>query len=217
MRYESALQVIRFLKRSYGAPASISCIARNISLSYQPTHKHVRTLEHHDVIETVKAGREVLCQLRASTATQVWLSLLALEERERLLGSDGALGALAKALEPTVSHGTMAGLEAVAIREVPEGMAPEVALLVHGSGGGDLARRFRARCRATCPDTPVRSFTGEELAERLSESEEQCRWVMSSTPLYGEQRFWAALLPDEASPEASLLTVCATPARPRGE
>ena len=201
MRYESALQVIGFLKQVYGTPVPILRIAQNIDLSYQPTHKHVRTLEQLGVIETLKSGREVLCRLRASEATHVWLALLALAHRSLLLKDSGPMGEIAATLRRTVSQLTTAGLQSVAVREPTEDNEPEIILLVEDSARRSLLRRFRARCRSVHAKAQVVAVTCGELDEQLADPLERQDWVAHMSPLHGEQHFWAAVLPCDAVPD----------------
>lgn len=197
MRYESALEIVRFLKRVYGTPVPILRIVQNINLSYQPTHKHVRTLEQLHVVEAVKRGREVLCGLRASEATHAWLALLAVTDRGTLMAAEAPLGELATVVRRTVLHHAPAGLEAAALREPQLDTPPGVVLMVNGESRDAALRRFSARCRSVVPDGEVCALTWEELDERLADPLERQNWVAHMHPLHGEQRFWAAVLPDE--------------------
>lgn len=201
MRYESALEIVRFLKRVYGTPVPILRIVQNISLSYQPTHKHVRTLEQLGVVEAVKRGREVLCGLRASEATHVWLALLAVADRGMLMAAEAPLGELAAVVRRTVVHHAPAGLEAAALREPGPATPPGVVLMVNGEDREAALRRFSARCRSVAPDGKVWAVTSGELAERLADPLEQQDWVAHMHPVHGEQRFWEAVLPDETGME----------------
>lgn len=199
MRYESALEIVRFLKRVYGTPVPILRIVQNISLSYQPTHKHVRTLEQLGVVEAVKRGREVLCGLRASEATHAWLAMLAVADRGALMAAEAPLGELAAVVRRTIFHHAPAGLEAVALREPQPNTPPGVVLMVNGEDREAALRRFTARCRSVAPDGEVSALTRDELVARLADPLEQHNWVAHMHPVHGEQRFWAAVLPDEAT------------------
>ena len=196
---ESALQIIGFLKRCYGTPVPILRIAQNIRLSYQPTHKHVRALEQQGVVETLKAGREVLCQLRGSEATHLWLALHGLGERDRLLAESGTLSELIRTLQQTLSQPDLPGLEAVAITEPEPASVPEVIMLASLAAGELFLPRFRARCRAVNPQVQVTVLEARELREGGLSEEQRQRWVAEGIALHGAQRFWEAVLPEEAA------------------
>jgi len=200
VRYESALQVVAFLKRTHGTPVPILHIAQNIELSYQPTHKHVRALEQRGVVETAKEGRVVLCRLRATQATHLWLSLLAVEEREKLIESHTVAGSLASMLREAVPEMPCDGLEALAV-QTPSGDGPLAAILLAESYARDrLAARFKTRCRPLRGATEIHALTFAEVAERIADPVERDFWVANTSPLYGEQRFWETVLPVDGDP-----------------
>lgn len=193
MRYESALQIIGYLKRAYGTPVSILRIAQNIDLSYQPTHKHIRALARQGAVETAKQGREVLCRLRASTAAHLWLSLLALEDRGRPERDDRDQTRALEALRETVSDMPTEGLEALALQRV-QGVT-RVVVLVESYAREEIEHRFRVRCEALGETAEVLALSFADLSGLLADPLERELWVADSTPLYGEQRFWEAVLP----------------------
>lgn len=95
MRNASALQILRCLREHLGEEVNIRRICSQVSLSYQPTYAHVRALEAQGVVQTRKEGREVLCSLRPSPATYLWLGLA---EEESLPAWAPSLVALARSL-----------------------------------------------------------------------------------------------------------------------
>ncbi len=198
MRYESALQIIGYLKRAYSAPVSILRIAQNIDLSYQPTHKHVRALAKQGAIELAKQGREVLCRLKAGTAAHLWLSLLAVEERVAPGGVPlGQTHALA-ALRDIVPDMPTEGLEALALQQT--GNVPRIVVLAESYARDGLRRRFAVRCESLGLNAEILVLSFADLAQLLADPLERERWVTQSTPVYGEQRFWEAVLPDNGVP-----------------
>jgi len=195
VRYESALQIIAYLKRMYGTPVPILRIAESITLSYQPTHKHVRSLSAHGVIETAKAGRQVLCRLRASEATHVWLALMAQQQREQLLDAGGPMGSAAAELLGAISQMPTEGLEAVAVQEPADERQPSAVLLVTSHARDVLHRRFKTRLKPLLAGTGMLVATFAEVAALLANPLERHYWVAHSHPIHGEQRFWQAALP----------------------
>lgn len=195
MRYESAMQILGFLRDSYGTPVPIRRIAQNIDLSYQPTYKHVRALEGQGVIATAKTGRDVLCELRCSEATHVWLSLLAMAERESLLA--GPRGELVALVRQTVRQVPSEGLQAVAVR-TETGSPDGVLLLAEEPLRESLVARFSARCASLDPTARVEAYSATQLAAMLTAEDVRRSWVTQVKPVLGEQAFWAALLPCQA-------------------
>ncbi|MFQ6096495.1 MAG: hypothetical protein ACE5O2_02125, partial [Armatimonadota bacterium] len=98
MRYESALKVVRFLKEHMGDRVSIRAICSGIELSYQPTYKHVRSLEREGVIRAAKQAREVVCEFVPSASTTLWLGLASVAERRELVATDGEAGEIVGAV-----------------------------------------------------------------------------------------------------------------------
>ncbi len=198
MRYESALQIIESLKRAYSAPVSILCIAQNIDLSYQPTHKHVRALAKQGAIELAKQGREVLCRLKAGTAAHLWLSLLALQERVPVDGICDSRTQAFSALRDVVPDMPTEGLEALALQQT--GNVERIVLLAESYARAGLERKFAVRCESLGLKAEIWVLSFADLAQLLADPLERERWVIQSTPLYGEQRFWEAVLPENGVP-----------------
>lgn len=195
MRHESALKIVRFLKSTYGTPVPILRISQAVGLSYQPTHKHVRALEKQGTIETAKQGREVLCRLKATEAAHLWLGMLALEDRARLARDGQVVGQMAGILRDTVPDLPTEGLEALALRVPETGGAPRVVLLVESYAREGLRRHFVTRCGDLAEGAVFEVYTFAEVAASLADPLEHARWIAESTPLYGQQRFWEAVLP----------------------
>lgn len=193
VRYESVLQILGSLKRSYGTSVTILGLSHSIDLSYQPTHKHLRTLDEHGVVELTKSGREVHCRLRRTTACAVWLALHSLQEHRRLLQAEGVTGALATSLSQTLSRCDCSGLQALALLEpeTPEA-APAIVLMACDEQSEELQRRFAARSHAVDQRIEVQAYTVDQVAT-LSATQRR-EWVVRGCALYGEQRFWQLTL-----------------------
>lgn len=193
MRFETALNLVRFLKRRHGTPAAILHIAQGVGLSYQPTHRHVRTLEAMGIIATERSGREVMCRLRASEETAIWLALLSMHERSELLKLPSPAGPLTAALRQAALHDPDSALESLAVRRSPEDQIAEVLVLARAAAVTQLRRRFAARTHAIAPIS-VTCHTDESWQEALDRPGERDRWVREAVALAQEQHFWARTL-----------------------
>jgi ArsR family transcriptional regulator, arsenate/arsenite/antimonite-responsive transcriptional repressor len=75
---------LRIVRRLAAGPATVGELIETVGLSQPLVSWHVGRLRAAGVVETRRAGREVLCQLRTSVFDEI-------AERERvLLGSGGA-------------------------------------------------------------------------------------------------------------------------------
>lgn len=193
MRFETALSLIRFLKRRHGMPAAILHIAQGVGLSYQPTHRHVRTLEAMEIIATERSGREVMCRLRPSEPTAVWLALLSVHDRADLLAAPAPTGPLTVALRQAASVGADTTLEALAVRCDTDDQIAEVLILARPHAVEQLQRRFSARTHAIA-QVPVTCHTAESWSRSLASPGERDRWVRESVALVHEQCFWTRTL-----------------------
>lgn len=200
MRYESALKIVRFLKSTYGTPVPILRVSQSVGLSYQPTHKHVRALEKQGAIETAKQGREVLCRLNATEAAHLWLGMVALEDRARLAQGSEVVGQMAGVLREAVPDLPTEGLEALALRAAGSGEPTRVVVFVESYARETLRRHFVTRCGDLAEGAVFEVYTFAELATALADPLEHARWIAESTPLYGQQRFWEAVLPCGQAP-----------------
>jgi DNA-binding Lrp family transcriptional regulator len=179
-------------------PAAILHIAQGVGLSYQPTHRHVRTLEAMGVIATEKSGREVMCRLRASDELAVWLALLSVQERGELLKLPAPTGPLVAALRQAACHDPDAALEALAVRRTAENEIAQVLVISRARAVEQLGRRFAARTHAIAP-VPVTCHTVGSWQETLAQMAERVLWVREAVALAHEQRFWTCTLQtDEA-------------------
>ena len=200
MRFESALKVVRLLKTAIGQPLSIRAICQAIDLSYQPTYKHVRSLEREGVIRTDKQGREVRCELTACAATSLWLGLVSVAERRELLAQGGALAEVA-ASAAECAHQTHAGADLViALRPARASQEPKSTLLaIVPEDGNHLVRDLRRCCT---PDIRLESLTQEAFCERMQRPFERNPLLAESVVLAGEQQFWTlAFAAETPAPE----------------
>ena len=194
MRYESALQIVRYLKQVYGTPVPILRIAQNIDLSYQPTYKHVRALQALGVIRAEKLGRDVLCCLAASDATHLWLGLLAVQQRSDLL-SDPALAGLVLEIRRHLRFALGEGVLAVALRRAAAG--PELLAITVDTPDDQLEHRLSARCTAGGATIPVTVLDRAAVADAVADDATRVLWVAQCVPIYGEQVFWALALTED--------------------
>jgi DNA-binding Lrp family transcriptional regulator len=200
VRYESAVKIVRFLKSTYGTPVPILRISQSVGLSYQPTHKHVRALERQGTIETAKQGREVLCRLKATEAAHLWLGMVALEDRARLAQGGEIVGQMAGILREAMPDLPTEGLEALALRSAGADETLRVVMFVESYARESLRRHFMTRCGDLAQGAVFEVYTFAEVAAALADPLEHARWIAESTPLYGQQRFWEAVLPCGQAP-----------------
>jgi ArsR family transcriptional regulator len=90
---------LRIVKRLAEGPATVGDLIETVGLSQPLVSWHVGRLKAAGVVQTRRAGREVMCQLRPNVFNEV-------AERERvLLGLAGAAAAATTAAAPDVATG----------------------------------------------------------------------------------------------------------------
>lgn len=196
MRFESALKVVRQLKTTIGQRPSIRAICRAIDLSYQPTYKHVRSLEREGVIRTEKHGRQVRCELAPSAATSLWLGLASVAERRELLAAGGALAEAAAAVAERAwatddGAGPIVALRPGRASEESEGTV----IAIVPEEGGDLVRDLRRQCPSS---VTVETLTEDAFRQRMQRPFQRNPLLAESIVLAGEQRFWALAFADQS-------------------
>jgi hypothetical protein len=201
VRYESALKVVRFLKQHMGEPVSIRRICRGIDLSYQPTYKHVRSLEREGVIQATKTGREVVCELAPSAATTLWLGLASVAERRELLADEGEAGGIVRSVTAWLMAQENHSAFAVALRPRARGEpAWELIVIAPEDRGRLFAGRRKApeALRQQLAAAAVTVWQEGDFRQVMGRVFERNSLLAQATVLHGEQRFWRLAFCHEA-------------------
>ncbi len=180
MRYTSAVEILRYLRSSYGEKPSISAVCRGISLSYQPTYYHIKELEKLGVVATHRVGKESPCELVNSPATALWLGLICEADSQ---AAGGIARKLLEGLRPHLYHDRNA-LDCIAFVGTQSHT-----IAVSRAGSDDAGRRLAHRCKSIAPTVSFSLFTVDEFISYLATGA-GCQCVREAVIISGHQQLW---------------------------